>query len=217
MKTDIELQTDVQAELSWDAALGASEVGVIVKGGVVTLTAHVHTYAQKHAAERAALRIKGVRAVALELEVRPAAAHRRSDSEIAQAAEHMLAWHALVPKDQIQVTVEHGWITLRGELEWEHQRRSAEKALRTLPGLTGLTSLITLKPQPAPANLHRRIEDALARQALREASRIKVTVDGPRVLLSGHVHSWAEREAAQGVVWSAPGVTTVINDLVVDS
>jgi osmotically-inducible protein OsmY len=216
MKTDIELQTDVQAEMSWDAALGASEIGVIVKDGVVTLTGHVQNYVQKHAAERAALRVKGVRAVALELEVKPTAPHRRTDSEIAQAAEHTLKWHALVPKDQIQVTVERGWITLRGELEWEHQRRSAEKSLRTLPGVTGVTNFITLKPQPVPANLHKRIEDALARQALREAGRIKVTVDGSRVLLSGRVHSWAEREAAQGVVWSAPGVTTIVNDLIVE-
>lgn len=216
MKTDIELQTDVQAELAWDAALGASEVGVIVKDGVVTLTGHVPSYVHKHAAERAALRVKGVRAVALEIDVRPAAAHRHTDREIAQAAEHALRWHALVPKDQIQVTVERGWITLRGELEWEHQRRSAEKALRTLPGVMGVTNFITLKAQPLPSNLHRRIEEALARQALREASRIKVKVDGSRVLLSGRVHSWAEREAAQGVVWSAPGVTTIVNDLIVD-
>ena len=216
MKTDAELKTDVQAELTWDPAIKSTDIGVIVKEGVVTLTGHLETFAEKYAAERAVRRVKGVRAIAMEIDVKLAAAHKRSDSEIATAAEGALKWHALVPAEKVQVTVERGWVTLRGELEWDYQRRSVEKAIRPLLGVTGISNFITLKPQPVPGNLHKRIEDALTRQAVREARRIEVVVDGSRITLRGRVHSWAERDAAQGVAWSSPGVATVVNELIVE-
>ena len=216
MKTDAELKTDVQAELTWDPAIKSTDIGVIVKEGVVTLTGHLETFAEKYAAERAVRRVKGVRAIAMEIDVKLAAAHKRSDSEIATAAEGALKWHALVPAEKVQVTVERGWVTLRGELEWDYQRRSVEKAIRPLLGVTGISNFITLKPQPVPGNLHKRIEGALTRQAVREARRIEVVVDGARVTLRGRVHSWAERDAAQGVAWSSPGVATVVNELIVE-
>lgn len=216
MKSDAELKTDVLAELTFDPAVNATDVGVIVKDGVVTITGHLNTFAEKYAAEHAVRRVKGVKAIAMEADVKLAAAHKRSDSEIAAAAENAIKWHALVPSDKVQITVERGWVSLRGELEWDYQRRSVEKAIRPLLGVTGISNYITIKPQPVPANLHKRIEDALTRQALREAKRIEVQVDGSRVTLRGKVHSWAERDAAQGVVWSSPGVATVINDLTVE-
>nr|WP_297355807.1 BON domain-containing protein [uncultured Caldimonas sp.] len=216
MKTDAELKTDVQAELTWDPAIKSTDIGVIVKDGVVTLTGHLETFAEKYAAERAVRRVKGVRAIAMEIDVKLAAAHKRSDSEIATAAEGALKWHALVPAEKVQVTVERGWVTLRGELEWDYQRRSVEKAIRPLLGVTGISNFITLEPQPVPGNLHKRIEDALTRQAVREARRIEVVVDGSRVTLRGRVHSWAERDAAQGVAWASPGVATVVNELIVE-
>lgn len=217
MKTDAALKTDVQEELAWDPAVKAGDIGVIVKDGVVTLTGHLDTFAQKYAAERAVRRVKGVKAIAMEVDVKIAAAHKRSDSEIADAVENALNWHVVVAPDQVQATVERGWVTLRGELEWDYQRRAIEKAIRPLLGVTGISNFITLRSRPVPADLHKRIEDALARQAAREARRIDVAVDGSRVTLRGRVHSHAEREAAQGVAWSSPGVMEVVNDIVVEA
>ncbi|MDE2094418.1 MAG: BON domain-containing protein [Burkholderiales bacterium] len=215
MKSDAQLKTDVAAELEWDPSINATNVGVAVKDGVVTLTGHLDTYAEKYAIERALQRVQGVKAIALELDVKLASGHVRSDSEIAAAAESAFKWHALIPAERIRVKVEKGWVTLTGEVDWEYQRREAEKAVRPLTGVVAVTNSITLKRNVAPANITHRIRDALTRQAEREAKGIEVDVSGSTVTLRGTVHSWAERSAAQGAAWSAPGISRVVNDLIV--
>ena len=213
MKTDNDLKRDVTAELAWDPAVKATAIGVAVKDGVVTLTGHLETFAEKHAAERALRRVAGVKAIALELDVKLSFDHKRSDTDIAVSAEQALKWSTLVPVEAIRVTVDHGSITLQGEVEWDYQRRSAEKAIRPLMGVVGISNELTLRVRPRATDLSRKIRDALTRQALREAKHIQVDVDGTTVKLSGTVHSWQERAAAQGVAWAAPGVDAVVNEL----
>jgi osmotically-inducible protein OsmY len=213
MKTDADLKRDVTAELAWDPAVRETGIGVAVKDGVVTLTGHIETFAEKYAASRAVQRVNGVRAVALELDVKLAPDHKRSDTDIAASAEQALKWNTAVPLEAIRLTVDHGWVTLRGELEWDYQRRSAEKAIRPLIGVVGISNEITLRTRPQLADLSRKIEEALTRQAIREAKHIQVAIDGNTVKLTGTVNSWHEREAAQGVAWSAPGVRFVVNEL----
>jgi osmotically-inducible protein OsmY len=213
MKSDAQLKKDVEAELDWDPTFDAAHVGVSVKDGVVALSGHLDSYAEKLAAERAAQRVEGVKALAVDIDVRLAPGHQRGDAEIAAAAETALKWHTLVPEDRVKVLVEKGWITLSGEVDWEYQRNHAAKAVRALTGVTGVTNMIALKPQVTPANITHRIQAALQRQAEREAQHIEVVVSGHTVTLKGQVHSWAERNAAQGAAWSAPGITSVINQL----
>jgi osmotically-inducible protein OsmY len=213
MKSDAQLKKDVLSELEWDASVDASHVGVTVKDGVVTLTGHLDSFAEKHAAERAAQRVLGVKAVAVELDVRLGAGTKRSDAEIAAAVESALRWHSLVPEDRIKVMVEKGWVTLSGELDWDYQRNYAMKAVRPLTGVVGVNNEMTVKPQVTPADITHRIQGALERQADREAKNIEVIVSGHSVTLKGQVHSWAERTAAQGAAWSAPGITSVVNQL----
>lgn len=215
MKTDAQLKTDVTNELEWDPAINATHVGVAVTGGVVTLTGHLETFAEKYAIERAVGRVEGVKAVAIELDVKLAPGHKRSDSEIAEAAETAFKWHSLIPGDRIQVKVEKGRVTLAGELDWAYQRTAAEKAVRSLTGVVGVINNLRLKPSVAPANISNRIRDALARHAEREARNIEVIVSGSTATLRGRVDSLAEREAAQGAAWAAPGISLVVNDLTV--
>jgi osmotically-inducible protein OsmY len=188
-------------------------VGVAVADGVVTLTGHLDSYAEKYAAERAAQRVAGVKAVAVELDVRPIAGHQHTDAEIAAAVEWALRWNSLVPEERVKVMVERGWVTLSGELDWDYQREQALKAVRPLTGVLGVTNQMTLKPQVTPSNITQRIQNALQRQAEREAKGIEVVVSGHTVTLKGQVHSWAERKAAQGAAWSAPGISSVVNEL----
>ena len=200
MKTDAQLKKDVQAELDWDPAVDATQIGVAVKDGVTTLTGHIATFAEKYAAERALRRVAGVKAIALELDVRLAPDHRRSDTDIALAAENALKWNTMVP-DKVRVTVDKGWVTLRGELEWEYQRRGVENAIRPLMGVVGVSNDITLKPQVTASGVKTKIEEALRRQTEREAARLDIKVDGATVTLKGTVHSFHERDAAQGAAW----------------
>lgn len=183
---------------------------------MVTLTGHLDTYAEKVAARRAAERVHGVRAVAVEIDVIPQDHHLRSDTEIALAVEQALGWSTSVPQDRVKVTVERGWVTLSGDLDWNFQRRAVERMVRQLKGVVGITDNIQLKTMPIPTQLKDRIQDALTRQAMREARRIEVSVDGSVVTLNGHVHSWAERIAAEGASWSAPGVSRVVNQLTIE-
>ena len=213
MKTDVELKKDVTAELAWDPAVKSTAISVAVKNGVVTLSGHLETFADKHAAERALRRVAGVKAIALELDVKLSSIHQRSDTDVAASAEEALRWNTLVPPEKIRLTVDHGWVTLQGDVEWDYQRRSVEKAISPMMGVVGISNEITLRAGPKVTDLSRNIEQALIRQATREAKHVQVDVDGSTVKLSGTVHSWQERNAAQGVAWSAPGVQTVINDL----
>jgi osmotically-inducible protein OsmY len=215
MKTDAQLKSDVEAELEWDPSIDATHVGVMAKGGVVTLTGHLESFAEKSAIERAVSRVAGVQAVAIELDVKLAPTHVRSDTEIAEAAENAIRWHTLIPAEKVRVKVEKGWVTLSGELDWDYQRRAAEHAVRTLIGVRGLTSLVALKPRTTPKDINERIRAALTRQAEREASDLQVNIAGSVVTLSGSVRSNPEREAALGAALSAPGITRVVNDLAI--
>ncbi|MFZ2392749.1 BON domain-containing protein [Rhodoferax sp.] len=217
MKTDSEIKKDVLSELQWDPLISETKVGVTVNEGVVTLTGHLDTYAEKVAAKRAAGRVSGVKAIALEIDVIPAGIHQRSDTEIALAVEHALSWNTSVPQDRVKVAVEKGWVTLTGDLDWNFQRRAVERMVRPLKGVVGITDNIQLRTLPVPLKLQERIQEALTRQAMREARRIEVSVEGSEVTLRGHVHSWAERNAAEGASWSAPGVTRVNNQLLVEA
>ena len=213
MKTDTQLKRDVESELGWDPAIDAARIGVAVKDGVVTLSGHIDTYAERFAAEKALRRVSGVKAIALELDVSIAPQHQRSDTDIALAVERALLSNVTLPADRIRATVERGWVTLRGEVEWQYQRNSAETGLRALAGVVGISNDIAISARIAPADVKARIAEALQRQARREADHVDVSVDGSTVTLHGKVHSWHERDAAAGVAWSAPGVRAVINNL----
>ena len=213
MKTAMQLKTDVSDELAWNPAIDAAAIGVAVHEGVVTLTGQLNTFAEKHAAERAVRRVAGVRAMAIELDVKLAPGHKRSDAEIAAVAIAAMRWHSMVPDDCVTVKVENGWVTLSGELEWGYQYASAEQAIRPLLGVRGLTNDITIKPRISAGNLGGQITAALTRQAQREAHHIGVEVEGAIVTLSGKVHSLAEHDAAIGTAFSARGVSRVVDHL----
>ena len=217
IQTDEQIQREVQAELEWDARIRSTEIGVAVKDGVVTLTGWVDSYAKKLAAERAAHRVRGVKAVANEIEVHLPSSAERTDADIALEASRELAWEALVPADQIEVTVLRGIVTLRGEVSWEYERRAAERAVRRLSGVREVVNLIKVRPRvtPSPERLTRQIQDALVRNAETDAERIRVEVQGNKVILRGTVRSWAEKAEAKRVGWSAPGVREVEDHITV--
>lgn len=217
MKSDADLKRDVIEELAWDPAVDATAIGVAVKDGVVTLSGQLDSLARKFAVERALHRVAGVHAIAMELDVKLASEHRRTDAEIAAAAELALRWNSLVPAEGVRVTVERGAISLTGEVEWDYQRQAAFKAVRHLVGVTAVRNDILIKPSITRAHVARSIEQALARQAGREAARIGITVADGTVTLRGTVHSLAERKAAQGAAFAAAGVRAVVNELRVAS
>lgn len=213
MKTDAQLKADVTDELAWDAAINATNIGVMIKDGVVTLTGHLDSFAEKHAVERAVRRVGGVRGIAMELDVKLSPAHERSDSEIAQAAADALRLNSLLPAGKVQVEVENGWVTLTGEVDWGYQFASAEQCIRPLAGVRGLFNQITIKPRVKGDDIAKQITAALTRQAVREAKHIGIEVEGGVVTLSGKVHSMAEHDAAVGVAFSAHGVSRVVDHL----
>jgi len=212
-KSDQQLKSDLTAEFAWDPAVDSTQISVAVKDGIATLSGQVDTLIQKHAVERAARRVSGVRGIALDLEVRLAPGHVRNDSDIAAAALDALRWHSLVPDDKVEVEVEDGWVTLAGELDWGYQSASAEHCVRPLTGVKGVSNQIRLKQQANPAELRADIEGAFARHAQREARHIAIDVDGSVVTLRGEVGTLAERDAAVGTAYAAKGVTRVIDRL----
>jgi osmotically-inducible protein OsmY len=213
MYTDTNLQKNVIEELAWDPALSSAEIGVAAKDRVVTLSGKVHTYAEKYAAEKAVHRVAGVRAVADDLEVSLRPEHRRSDTEIAHAVLVAFAWNVAVPEDKIRVDVEDGWVTLRGNVDWDYQRRAAENTVRPLAGVRGVSNVIAVAPRVSVDDVKGKIESAFKRHAELDANRIHVSAGDGTVTLRGTVRSWAERNDAERAAWAAPGVRQV-DDLI---
>jgi osmotically-inducible protein OsmY len=214
--TDSQIQEDVIRELQWEPSVDAARIGVSVKNGVVTLSGYVQSYVEKWAAEDAAKRVYGVRAVANELEVRLPPQKVRTDEDIARDAVTALQANTWVPADRIKVTVSQGWVTLDGEVEWQYEKEAAENAVGSIAGVKGVTDRIKVKPKVSPEEIKSRIEDALKRIAAVDAQRITVEVDGGKVILRGTVHSAAEREEAEREAWAGPGVWSVENLITVE-
>jgi osmotically-inducible protein OsmY len=208
--TDSSLRQDIIDELDFEPSIDAADIGVAVENGIVTLTGHVPTYSQKVTVEDVVRRVKGVKGIAEEIEVRPVGSNRTADDEIAKRAVNTLGWNTSIPSGTVQVKVQKGWVTLTGKVEWFYQKNAAANAVRDLAGVVGVTNQIEIKQHASATDVKKRIEDALKRYAEVEAQAIRVDVlDGGKVRLDGKVHAWSERSAAERAAWSAPGVTTV--------
>jgi osmotically-inducible protein OsmY len=215
MKTDSQLHSDVIAELAWEPSIHSEEIGVEVKGGIVTLAGHVGTYSEKLEAERAAMRVVGVKALAVEIDVRLEGSSARTDGDIARTVENVLQWSTYLTKDSVKIKVENAWVTLLGEVNWEYQRKAAVDAVRYLMGVTGVTDLIAIRPAVSAPLVKADIEAALKRRAQKDSNSILVSVNGSDVTLSGSVHNWSERELVTHTAWGTPGVRSVINNTTV--
>lgn len=207
--SDTNLKRAIMDELVWDPSVDSNHIGVTVDDGIVTLTGHVSSYSEKIAAEKAVKRVKGVRAIAQEIEVRFPNDKKTSDDQIAKRALDIIAWNSTIPKDKVQVQVQSGFVTLSGQVDWHYQRTDAEYAVRRLEGVKGLSNEIKVKPSVQASDVKQRIESALKRNAELEANSIKVSVTNGRVSLDGKVKALYERDLAERTAWSAPGVVSV--------
>jgi osmotically-inducible protein OsmY len=215
MQMDRELQADVIRELEWEPKVDSANIAVAADKGAVTLTGHVNTYTELIAAERAALRVYGVLAVANELVVKLASDRSRDDTDIALAISNQMAWNAAIPREAVKAKVTHGWVTLEGQVDWAYQSEAANKLVRGLIGVKGVTSHVIVKPVPHYKDVKSKITEALHRQAQIDARRIWLTTDDGHVTLHGRVSSWSEAAAARKAAESAPGVTTVDSHLTI--
>jgi osmotically-inducible protein OsmY len=216
MKNDILIQQDVMDQLKWEPGLNSAEIGVAVKHGIVTLSGIVDSYSKKIAAEEAAKKIAGVKAVAEDIQVGMSPNFRKTDAEIADAVVFALRWHANIQDEKIKVKVEEGVVSLEGEVEWEYQRKEAIRIVERLAAVRRINNLIRLKPYLKPENIKDKIEAAFTRSATIDAGKVSVNVDGSKVILKGSVRSMAEHDDAENAAWAAPGVTSVENDLVLE-
>jgi osmotically-inducible protein OsmY len=211
--TDKDLKQHVENALDWEPSVDAKDIGVSVDQAVVTLRGNVASYTEKIVAERVALRVYGVKAVADDLVVRLVGGDQRTDTDIAQAALAALKWHTIVPHDRVTLIVKDGWVTLSGTLDWPYQKDAAARAVRDLTGVKGVTNDIRVQPPVKTTDVREKIEAAFKRSAEIDARRVNVTAQENRIILSGNVHSWAERQEAERAAWAAPGVTDVQNRL----
>jgi osmotically-inducible protein OsmY len=208
--SSLQLRQDVLDELEYEPSIDAAHIGVAADAGVITLTGHVASYAEKRATIAAARRVKGVRAIAEEIEVRYPSNNKTSDDEIAKRAIAILGWGTMALSDSIQVMVHNGWVTLTGSVDWHYQKVQAEEDIRKLSGVRGVTNTVEIKPSVQAEGIRRKIEEALRRHAKIEADAIRVAVhDRNKVVLEGKVDSWDERHAVESAAWSAPGVKSV--------
>jgi osmotically-inducible protein OsmY len=213
--SDKDLKTHVQNALEWEPSVNAGDIGVAVADGVVTLRGTVRTYAEKDVAERIALHVFGVKAVANDLEVHLPSDYKRTDTEIAQTAVSALKWNTVIPAGQVSVSVTDGWITLKGNVEWQYQRDTAARCVRDLFGVKGVTNAISVRPHVKPIDVRDKIEEAFKRSAEVDARRISVAAADGTVTLSGNVRSFAERLEARRAAWAAPGVIQVEDRLAI--
>jgi osmotically-inducible protein OsmY len=213
MKTDKQLQLDVIAELSWEPSVNSGDIGVEVKDGIVTLAGHVGSYAEKINAEHATMRVSGVKALAVEMDVKLPGSSARNDVDIARSVQNVLQWTTYLPKDAVKTKVESGWVTLSGEIAWEYQRQAAVSAVRYLMGVKGVSDDLHIAPKVSAPVVKADIEAALKRRAQKDANEIIVSVKGTDVTLTGKAYSWAERELATRTAWGSPGVRTVVDNI----
>ncbi|MBY5323757.1 MULTISPECIES: BON domain-containing protein [Rhizobium] len=212
---DITLRQNILDELEFDPSIDAASIGVAVDNGIVTLTGRVSSYSEKQTAEGVVKRVKGVRGIAEEIEVKVFSAYETSDEDIARRAASLIDWNVSVPKDTVQVKVQKGWVTLTGKVEWQYQKNAAAETVRDLGGVVGLSNLIEIAPRVSAADVKKRIEDAFKRDAELESQGIRVEVSGGSVTLRGKVHTWSERRAAERAAWSAPGIKTLNDQIAV--
>lgn len=215
MKLDRDIERDVKEELQWNPDLDSSDVAVSVKDGVVTLAGFVKSYTDKYEAEAAAKRVAGVKGVANDIEVRLPSIDERPDPDIARDAVAALKSQLPISSEHIKVVVKNAWVTLEGQVEWQYQKNTAENAVRRIKGVKGVSNMILLRPRAEPSEIKRKIQEAFKRNAEVDANRIVVETEGSEVILKGTVRSWIEREEAERVAWSAPGVTKVEDRIVV--
>ena len=214
--TDQSLKQTVVDELVWDPSVNEAHIGVTARSGVVTLTGHVGSYAEKHAAEQAAGRVSGVQAIADELEIRYLYAVGHGDEDIAKQALNVLSWDLAVPKEKVKIKIEKGWVTLSGDVDWYYQKNAAESDVRKLLGVMGVSNQIVIKPSVQASDVQKKIKAAFERNADVEAAKIVVATDGSKVTLSGQVDSYYQRTLAENTAWSAPGVTHVRDHITVN-
>lgn len=213
MRNDEEIRDDIIAELEWDPKIESTEIGVTVKEGAVSLMGVVGSYAEKLAAEQAAKRVRGVRAIAEEIKVRLPSDRSVTDEDIAERIAHVLEWNTSVPESNIQAEVRNGFVTLTGDVEWNYQRESAKDLIAGIKGVSAVSNMIKVRSRIVTSDITREITRALQRNAELEATKIKVEVDGSRVTLNGDVKAWYERKLVEDAVWAAPGVTQVTDNL----
>lgn len=215
MNYDHKLKTDVLAELAWEPSISAEHISVTALDGVVTLSGHVDSYWQKRAAEDAAGRVQGVKSIAEHIDVRLPNHLKRSDAEITLAALDRLSWDTSMPRAAVRVTVEEGFLTLTGEVDWYFQREAAANDVRSLSGVVGVANQTTIKAHPDTTTIRDDIVHALNRLRYFDDSSITVTAEGGKVRLMGWVDSWGDRRTVAATAWSAPGTTEVENDICV--